>query len=104
MEQGAYSAGRHQDFGNTLYSFGKSFSILFMLRANMSFRQISLMLGKWLIFCKHKQYSLQNTLMNIPVQQQNYNTSKTMQLLYLCAIYVHLNCYSNNCYELMLYG
>lgn len=46
-----HSAGRHQDFGKTLKSFGKSFSIRFMLRASKSFLHISDMPGKWLIFC-----------------------------------------------------
>ncbi len=38
--------------GKMLNSFGKSFSIRFILRASMSFLQISFMPGKWLIFCE----------------------------------------------------
>jgi len=46
-----YSAGRHHDRGKILYSLGKIFNILFILRAKRSFRHISIIPGKWLIFC-----------------------------------------------------
>ena len=47
-----YSAGRHQDLGYTLYSLGNCLNMRFMFRARESFRQISLIPGKWLIFYK----------------------------------------------------
>ena len=45
-----YSAGKHQVLGKTLYSFGNILSIRFIFLASKSFRQISLIPGKWLIF------------------------------------------------------
>jgi hypothetical protein len=45
-----YSAGRHQDLGKTLYSFGKSLFILVIFLAKRSFLQICIIPGKWLIF------------------------------------------------------
>jgi len=48
------SAGRHQVLGKTLYSLGKSFSMRFKFLASRSLRQISLIPGKWFIFCKEK--------------------------------------------------
>ncbi|VDO00107.1 unnamed protein product [Rodentolepis nana] len=46
-----YSAGRIHVLGKMVYSLGKSFSIRLRLRASASFRQISDIPGKWLIFC-----------------------------------------------------
>lgn len=48
----AHSAGRHQVLGKKWKSFGNIFSMRLMFLASRSLRQISLIPGKWLIFCR----------------------------------------------------
>jgi len=57
-----YSAGKHHDLGNMLYSLANILSIRLRFLANRSFRQISLMPGKWLIFYNKKQYLFDSIL------------------------------------------
>lgn len=48
-----HSAGRHQVLGKILYSLGNILFIRFKFLASRSFRHISLIPGKWLIFWKY---------------------------------------------------
>lgn len=51
-----HSAGRHQVLGKILYSFGNILFIRFKFLASRSFRHISLIPGKWLIFWKYTKW------------------------------------------------
>jgi len=57
-EEQTHSAGNDQDRGNILYSFANILSMRFRFLASRSFRQISLMPGKWLIFYNCKKATI----------------------------------------------
>ena len=52
-----HSAGRHHVLGKMLYSLGNIFNMRFKFLARRSFRQISFIPGKWLIFCQQTRHN-----------------------------------------------